>query len=617
MVATNSLFSAILWDGSGTPGDWEDPANWDKNRVPNINDDVIIDGAYNVTLESNTTIQSLRLRNGASLTIAASYTLTVFNNGSDGVKIENTGGTLTVNGTLNSYDHSDNGIELDSLGAVMIINGTVNTYDNDYGVFLQDACVLTLNGTLNSYLNGNDGIKLNGDGATLTVNGTLNSYENTKDGIDVDGGNFLVIPSSGEIYSNDNISDGIIFHETVTNDGLISISNPGKVGLNTGGNNNFLYNYGIITVVGGNVGIDGKDTGWDLFNYSSGTITLTESDTLIDDGTDLNNFGTLIGDGYLENGNSGDVSFKPGSTLEPGPSVGQLTFYEAVDFREIMLNIDIEGSTTPGTDYDHIIVQDGPNHNHGGVTLTGAILTLIGNYVPQAGDEFMIIEKIASGPIIGTFSGLPNNSILVYKGGELMISYNGGDGNDVTFTALGPLPVELIDFSVQAMENEVKLTWTTASETNNEFFTIERSLDGRTFEAVATILGNGTTTEISNYAYVDTNPERGLNYYRLKQTDFDGQFSYSDIKTAELKNNETIKVYPTLVCKVVNIETENDVDGETTITIRDLTGRDYKPIPVSSMANKIAFSLEDLNPGIYFVVVSTRTTVFTQKIIKQ
>ena len=163
-------------------------------------------------------------------------------------------------------------------------------------------------------------------------------------------------------------------------------------------------------------------------------------------------------------------------------------------------------------------------------------------------------------------------------------------------------------------EGEVTLSWTTATEINNDYFTLERSNDGRTFEAITKINGKGNTTQTSTYYHVDKFPVRGLNYYRLKQTDFDGQYSYSDIKTVEFNGNENVKVYPTIVAEILTVETGGQ-DG-TTVIIRDLAGKTYKTIPVSSKSDKMEFSLNDLIPGIYFVVVSTDNTTFAQKIIK-
>jgi len=95
-----------------------------------------------------------------------------------------------------------------------------------------------------------------------------------------------------------------------------------------------------------------------------------------------------------------------------------------------------------------------------------------------------------------------------------------------------PLPVELLSFTANLVMAEVQLFWSTASETNNAFFTVERSDDGIRFEAIDIIASksiNGFSNEMLNYQSIDTSPLLGISYYRLKQTDNDGSFEYSKI----------------------------------------------------------------------------------------
>ena len=586
-VASYAFSGDITWTGAGTAGDWEDPANWNLNRVPD-GDDVIIDGAYSIIIdESNPTIEKLTLSNGASLTIALGYTLTVYDNGSDGVRIEKTGGTLTINGTLNSYDHGNYGVRLDSANTEVIINGTLNTYDNK------------------------DGLNVDGPGAVVTVNGTLNAYDNSSDGIDIDDGNTLNIPSSGKIYLNNNDGDGFKMKESFVNNGLISSTNSGDIGFNLAGSSDETFiNNGTLTISGAILGFDGKDTDW--YTTNNNIMIISACDTLIDDGTNIYNYGTFQGDGLVENGNYYDIQFLPGSTLVPGTSAGKFTFTEILDLSGVNLDIEINALNS----YDQIVVDTGIQSN-ADVTITNAVLNLSGSYIPAPGDEFMFLEKKSPGPITGTFSGYPNNSTYIFNGVELTITYNGGDGNDITFTNLAPLPIELIDFNAQAMEKDVKLAWTTASEENNDFFTIEKSLDGRIFEEVAKISGRGNSTEISKYEYMDLNPIRGINYYRLKQTDFDGQFSYSNIETVEFIDDENIKIYPTLVTENITIEINKKLNSGHSIIIRDLTGRASKSFAISRDEIKKEVNLTDLAPGNYFITIYNDKTRNTLKFIKQ
>jgi len=92
-----------------------------------------------------------------------------------------------------------------------------------------------------------------------------------------------------------------------------------------------------------------------------------------------------------------------------------------------------------------------------------------------------------------------------------------------------PLPIELIAFNAQSLDAEVLLSWSTATETNNDFFTLERSSDGQTFKKIGQVDGAGNSSRLLNYAYSDTKSSPAISYYRLKQTDFNGTFTYSKI----------------------------------------------------------------------------------------
>lgn len=90
-----------------------------------------------------------------------------------------------------------------------------------------------------------------------------------------------------------------------------------------------------------------------------------------------------------------------------------------------------------------------------------------------------------------------------------------------------PLPVELLHFDARPEEAEVLCTWATASETNNDFFTVERSADGETFSNIGEVDGAGNSQTTLSYAFSDDAPLDGLSYYRLRQTDFDGTEAWS------------------------------------------------------------------------------------------
>lgn len=115
-----------------------------------------------------------------------------------------------------------------------------------------------------------------------------------------------------------------------------------------------------------------------------------------------------------------------------------------------------------------------------------------------------------------------------------------------SFSGNNPLPISLISFDATVCESSVCLTWQTASEVNNDFFTVERSKDGVSWAGVADIQGAGNSETILNYHTMDTSPFSGVSYYRLKQTDFDGAFEYAPIVSVSLdhQSNRGWTIYP-------------------------------------------------------------------------
>ncbi len=96
----------------------------------------------------------------------------------------------------------------------------------------------------------------------------------------------------------------------------------------------------------------------------------------------------------------------------------------------------------------------------------------------------------------------------------------------------GALPVEMTEFDVVFVEKGLLLLWTTATEADNAGFAIERSIDARNWDRVDFVEGNGSSLEFNQYEYLDESPTLGFNYYRLKQVDYNGTFSYSPMKVA-------------------------------------------------------------------------------------
>lgn len=103
------------------------------------------------------------------------------------------------------------------------------------------------------------------------------------------------------------------------------------------------------------------------------------------------------------------------------------------------------------------------------------------------------------------------------------------------FVVTSALPVEMTRLQArQADHNAVLLTWETVTESNNDFFDVERSADGHTFASIGQVKGNGTSSTAQAYRFLDKNPRPGINYYRLRQVDYDDRAEYSDMVNIQL-----------------------------------------------------------------------------------
>jgi len=164
------------------------------------------------------------------------------------------------------------------------------------------------------------------------------------------------------------------------------------------------------------------------------------------------------------------------------------------------------------------------------------------------------------------------------------------------------LPVGLIDFSTEYEDNDfVKLKWLTASEKNNDYFTIERSPNGIKWDPIINVDRAGNSSKLLSYSAIDQSPFRGISYYRLKQTDFDGKFEYSEIRSVNIEKSENakIEIYPNPVKNYLTIE--GNEDELNSIKIYNLLGQDVTDLTKTIVDNssKRVIDLSRLNQGIY------------------
>ncbi|MGB0984276.1 MAG: lamin tail domain-containing protein, partial [Saprospiraceae bacterium] len=139
------------------------------------------------------------------------------------------------------------------------------------------------------------------------------------------------------------------------------------------------------------------------------------------------------------------------------------------------------------------------------------------------------------------------------------------------------LPVEFSDFYSEKINNAVQLFWETRTELNNSHFEIERSTNGKKFVRIGEVQGNGTALETQLYNFVDNSPQQ-INYYRLKQIDFDGQFEYSKTIVVNMEHQATldIRVFPNPTKNKFNIDFTNIIEQDVRIEIYNMNGQQVR-----------------------------------------
>lgn len=182
------------------------------------------------------------------------------------------------------------------------------------------------------------------------------------------------------------------------------------------------------------------------------------------------------------------------------------------------------------------------------------------------------------------------------------------------------LPVELVFFNLKNDLKHIVLNWQTASEINNAGFEIQRGTDGKTFQNLTFIEGNGTTQKQQNYIYNDRNLQQGqIYYYRLKQIDSDGKFEYSEVITAQTKGQEitgTFAPNPASVSHtILNYHTPED--GELSFQLFDVSGQKVmqKNYFVNVGGNQMDLDLSQLRKGMFFAKMQQGTRVVYERLI--
>ena len=177
-----------------------------------------------------------------------------------------------------------------------------------------------------------------------------------------------------------------------------------------------------------------------------------------------------------------------------------------------------------------------------------------------------------------------------------------------------PLPINLLFFNAQPTKEKVVTTWETSSELNNNFFTVERSRDGFNFESIGIVQGQGNSTSLHHYEYEDNRPLKGISYYRLRQTDFDGRSTLSRMIAVNFADRRDFQcaAYPNPFTDKVFLNISSSQAGEVRFVLSDEKGKIVNTELRNLCAGFSTYELQtaEIENGIYFLSVESSDNFF-------
>ena len=566
---------------SAQTGNWNTASTWITNSIPLSTESARILNTHNVTIPANETINNFIIDAGGTLT-SASKTLTV--NGDITVNGTYSGGTkqLILNGANTTIDGtgtiSVTGANIDittgnktiastavlsitagivnvAAGITITNNGSINitsnlagtattvwTNSNNSTLKVGGILLTTVGSTLNASATGNT-VEYNGAGAQTIKTPSSSTYYN----LTLSGGNTKTAPA-GNLNITGNFTNGVTF---AANGGTITFN--GTTAQTIGGASTTTFNNLTVnnTVSGNAITLSSPIIVSAALTLTDGIVLTTATNRL-----SMASAGTVSGfsDGSFINGpmtynsiTTATVTFPVGKDAElhrvdltvNGTSSNYTTEY--IHSSATALGYTLPGTLDKVSAIGYWIITRAVG---GSVTSASARLYYNGNDFVTDAPNLRVAKDNGAGTWVdlgGTGSGSPTGNILSSTSFTTFSAFSLANN----LGGLNPLPIELVDFKAELINQEVRLSWVTGSELNNDFFTVERSESGETFSSIGQVNGNGTINQKSEYSLTDRSPLYGTSYYRLKQTDFDGKFTYSKVikvENAEVKGY--FKIYP-------------------------------------------------------------------------
>lgn len=316
---------------------------------------------------------------------------------------------------------------------------------------------------------------------------------------------------------------------------------------------------------------------------------------------------TITNNGLLETTGTiwGDVTNEVNGILSPG--------WDDLGFaKNATINGNLSTNGTVAMDFNGTNFGGGLNEHDSYTVVEGSLAgTLLirfnTNFIPLLNSPYTVIN--ASTNLTGAFS-----NVIFPTGVAGFVSYTASHDVQITFTSV--LPIELTQFSGKVYNKKIDLTWEVASELNNSGFEVQKSENGNDWRIINFVEGRGTTNEVKIFQYQDENPFSGVNYYRLKQIDFDGAFAYSEVIAIEyISLEKNINVFPNPSNGFVNLKIDNPSNQRIKIKVSDNLGRIIWKTELIESESYWRKEIEFNRNGIYFVAAQIGDEIYCERVI--
>ncbi|MEM1328819.1 MAG: T9SS type A sorting domain-containing protein [Bacteroidota bacterium] len=319
------------------------------------------------------------------------------------------------------------------------------------------------------------------------------------------------------------------------------------------------------------------------------------------------------------------LSAVSGTFDDCGLAVVEVPDLENPSFTIVFSSDDPTVGAGTGTDLD--TDDDGMIDN---ISVFGTVFDAIG--IPDASNDEQFLVGAQLGGTDFMYTGDEPQRVFRTEDTEELVAVNDPVGNEVyradgttvpvsdlafdpTTTNFGfkdgILPIELTYFNAKLTnDNQVELNWRTETEIDNDYIQIERARDGKSFEPIGKVQGAGTTLEAQVYTFIDEQPLKGANYYRLKQVDFNGTFEYHKVVVVSVNDDKVTNLFPTFVQDQLTVA----ADGFAQVSVFNEAGQLVKAFSINGTES---LAVSDLAAGTYHVVIEQNGTRETKRFVKQ